>query len=247
MRSGLSLPMPQTPLYRAAIEHIVECAPDTRSFFLRLGADQVLRFRPGQFLSFQLPGRGKTLTRAYTIASSPEDDGPLEICLNRVPDGLGSQYLFDRRVGDQLSFSGPWGGFVFDQAPPAECVFIAEGTGIAAIRPMLRRAIEGGPQQPLALVYATAHEQDLLYREQLEGWDRAHAAFSFRPLLVQPAAHWGGLRGDLLAHVEAWYVERDTDRSRHFYICGIGQRVLQLRDLLRAAGYERRAVKYEKW
>ena len=239
--------MPQTPLYRAAIEHIVERAPDTRSFFLRLGADQVLRFRPGQFLSFQLPGRGKTLTRAYTIASSPEDDGPLEICLNRVPDGPGSQYLFDRRIGDQLSFSGPWGGFVFDKAPPAECVFIAEGTGIAAIRPMLRRALEGGPQQPLALVYATAHEQDLLYRGQLEGWAQAHAAFSFRPLLVQPSTHWGGLRDDLLTHVEAWYVERDTDRSRHFYICGIGQRVLQLRDLLRVAGYERRAVKYEKW
>ena len=239
--------MPQTPLYRAAIEHIVERAPGTRSFFLRLDADQALRFRPGQFLSFQLPGRGKTLTRAYTIASSPEDDGPLEICLNRVPEGPGSQYLFDRRIGDHLSFSGPWGGFVLDQAPPTECVFIAQGTGVAAIRPMLRRALEGGPQHPLALVYATAREQDLLYREQLEGWARAHAAFSFRPLLAQPSAHWGGLRGDLLAHVEAWYVERDTDRSRHFYICGIGQRVLQLRDLLRTAGYERRAVKYEKW
>ena len=239
--------MPQTPLYQAAIERIVERAPDTRSFFLRLGADQILRFRPGQFLSFQLPGRGKTLTRAYTITSNPEDNGLLEICLNLVPDGPGSQYLFARRIGDRLSFSGPWGGFVFDRAPPAECVFIAEGTGIAAIRPMLRRALEGGLQQPLTLVYATAGEQDLLYREQLEGWARAHIAFSFRPLLVQPAAYWDGLQGDLLAHVEACYVKRDTDRSRHFYICGIGQRVLQLRDLLRAAGYERRAVKYEKW
>ena len=239
--------MQQTPAYQAVIERIVERASDTRSFFLRLRADQQLRFRPGQFLSFQLPGSGKTLTRAYTIASNPEDEGALEICLNRVPGGPGSQYLFTRRLGDELSFSGPWGAFVLDQAPPAECVFIAEGTGIAAIRPMLRRALDCGPQRPLGLVYGTAREQDLLYREQLERWARAHVALTFRPLLRQPSAHWSGLRGDLLAHVEAYYVKRDTDRSRHFYICGIGNRVLQLRDLLRTAGYERRAVKYEKW
>lgn len=239
--------MQQTPSYRAVIERIVERAPDTRSFFLHLHADQRLSFRPGQFLSFRFPGRGKTLTRAYTIASNPEDEGPLEICLNRVPGGPGSHYLFSRRLGDELSFTGPWGTFVLDHAPPAECVFLAEGTGIAAIRPMLRRALDGGPQQPLALVYGTAHEQGLLYREQLEGWARAHAVLTFRPLLRRPSPGWDGLRGDLLAHVEACYVKRDTDRSRHFYICGIGNQVLQLRDLLRTAGYERRAVKYEKW
>lgn len=239
--------MQQAAPYRAVIERIVERAPDTRSFFLRLRTDKRLRFRPGQFLSFQLPGNGKTLTRAYTIASNPEDAGPLEICLNRVPGGPGSHYLFTRRLGDELSFTGPWGAFVLDQAPPAECVFIAEGTGIAAIRPMLRRALAGSPQRPFALLYGTVGEQNLLYREQLEDWSRPPAALTFRPLLCQPSPRWDGLRGDLLAHVEACYVKRDTDRSRHFYICGIGNRVLQIRDLLRTAGYERRAVKYERW
>ncbi len=239
--------MQQAPPYQAVIERIVEHAPDTRSFFLRLHADQRLSFRPGQFLSFQLPGRGKPLTRAYTIASNPEDEELLEICLNCVPGGPGSHYLFTRRLGDTLSFSGPWGAFVLDKAPLAECVFIAEGTGIAAIRPMLRRALDSGPQRPLVLVYGTAHEQDLLYREQLEGWARSHAVLTFHPLLRHPSLHWDGLRGDLLTHVEACYVKRNTDWSRHFYICGIGNRILQLRDLLRTAGYERRAVKYEKW
>jgi ferredoxin-NADP reductase len=42
-------------------------------------------------------------------------------------------------------------------------------------------------------------------------------------------------------------VDADGDRSRHFFICGIGPLVPALRDLLRRAGYERRAVQYEKW
>jgi len=239
--------MQQTTPYEAVIEQIVERAPDTRSFFLRLPTDQHLTFKPGQFLSFQLPGDGKILTRAYTIASNPEDMGLLEICLNLVPDGPGSQYLFTRRVGDSLSFTGPWGAFVLKQAPQAESVFIADGTGIAAIRPMLQRALNSAPQFPLHLVYGTDREEELLYREQLENWARENAAFRFTALLRNPSLQWNGSQGDLLACIEDCYVKRDNDRSRHFYICGIGKRVLELRDLLRKAGYERRAVQYEKW
>ena len=55
------------------------------------------------------------------------------------------------------------------------------------------------------------------------------------------------LRGTLLERVEACYVKKDAARFRQFYICGIGRRVVQLRDLLRQAGYERRAVRYERW
>jgi ferredoxin-NADP reductase len=46
--------------------------------------------------------------------------------------------------------------------------------------------------------------------------------------------------------VRRW-IEADTDRSRHFFICGVGALVPRLRDLLRAAGYARRAVQYERW
>ena len=46
---------------------------------------------------------------------------------------------------------------------------------------------------------------------------------------------------------QARWVGGDADRTRHFYICGVGKGVIRLRDLLRGAGYERRAVHYEQW
>ena len=239
--------MQHSPSYAAVIDQIVERAPDTRSLFLKLPAGKRLDFRPGEFLSFQLPGEGKTLTRAYTIASDPEDAERLEICLNLVPDGPGSHYLFSRHIGDCLTFTGPWGNFVLDQAPQAECIFIADGAGIAAIRPMLKRALSGAPQFPLHLVYATQRESGLIYREQLEEWAQGRSHFDFIPVLEEASSEWSGLRGNLFEYVEARYVNRDKNRARHFYICGVGQLVVQLRDLLRKAGYERRAVKYEKW
>ncbi len=239
--------MSHSEIYEAVIEHIVERAPDTRSFFLRLPADQHLTFKPGQFLSFQLPGDAKTLTRAYTIASNPEDAGPLEICLNLVPNGPGSRYLFTRRGGDLLSFTGPWGAFVLEQAPQAESIFIADGTGIAALRPMIQRALHCSPQFPLHLVYGTGREEGLLYRGDIEEWGKECPVFTWTYLVSDPTENWSGLRGSLLEQVKRRYVQQDENRTRHFYICGIGKLVLQLRDLLRKAGYERRAVKYEKW
>ena len=124
-----------------------------------------------------------------------------------------------------------------DHAATAECVFIAEGTGIAPIRPMLRRALASHSPHPLRLHYAAVSQAHLLYAGELEAAARAHANFTFAALLGAPLAE----------AIERRYVDEDHDRSRHFFICGVGDIVPRLRDLLRRAGYERRAVQYEKW
>jgi ferredoxin-NADP reductase len=229
-------------IYEATIGRIVEVAPETRSFFLRLPEHSRFAFTPGQFISCMLPVAGQTMIRPYSIASSPEEAGVLEICLNFVPGGPGSGYLFGLGVGAGVRFTGPWGTFTLAQPPDAECVFIADGTGIAPIRPMLRRALTSGPPPrgalyALRLHYAASSTRHLLYAAEFEAAARAHSHFTFAPLV-----------GDsLLVAVERRYVTADDDRTRHFYICGVGDIVPQLRDLLRRAGYERRAVHYEKW
>ncbi len=234
-------------VYEADIVDIVEHAPDTRSLFLQLPGEQRLTFKPGQFLSLQLPVAGQDLTRPYSIASNPEENRVLEICLNLVPNGLGSHYLFERKIGEKLHFTGPWGTFIFDQPPQAECVFLADRTGVAAIRPMLRRALSMETPFPVHLLYGVPQEDQLLYRAEWETFARTSTHFNFTPLLSEPSLEWRGLQGTLLTEVEQRYVKADDDRRRQFYICGIGALVTQLRDLLRGAGYERRAVHYEKW
>jgi CDP-4-dehydro-6-deoxyglucose reductase len=228
---------PQRARYSATIERIVQRAPDTRSFFLRLPPSQRLTFTPGQFISCLIPGDGDDAVRPYSIASNPEESELIEICLNLVPGGTGSPYLFSLGIGASLRFTGPWGTFTLDHQPHAECVFIAEGTGIAPIRPMLWRALQSGGAFPLHLHYAATSAAHLLYADEFERAARAHPRFTFAPLVG----------GSLLDVVTQQYLTRDADLTRHFYICGIGTIVPQLRDLLRRRGYERRAVQYEKW
>jgi ferredoxin-NADP reductase len=237
---------PGRPSSVALVERIEHHTADTRSLFLRPPTGP-LAFLPGQFLSLLLPVDDAVLTRPYSIASSPEDNELLEICLNEVPGGRGSHYLCSLEPGAQINFTGPWGTFTLAQPPAAASIFLADGTGIASMRPMIRRVLESGSSFPVHLVYRAEDEGHVLYRNELVSWARQHPRFVFESMLPTSSDGWRGLHGTLLEHVEARYVKGDTDRSRHFYICGVGPVVTQLRDLLRGAGYQRRAVQYEKW
>ena len=219
--------------YEASVARIVEHAPDTRSLSLH---GVRLQYRPGQFISCLLPVGGETLIRPYSIVSDPGNDD-LEICLNRVPGGLGSAYLLALAVGSAVRFTGPWGTFVLDRAPDAETVFIADGTGIAPIVPMIRRAVATTSGRRLRLLHAAGDGDVFLYRAALDDLARR-----------EPALTVERIRSAMLeVEVARRWIDADGDRTRRFYICGVGAIVPRLRDALRAAGYERRAVQYEKW
>ena len=223
------------PEQEGRLERTTDHGWDTRSLFVRPRTP--FAFRPGQFISCLLPAGGETLIRPYSIASDPEAAECLELLLNLVPGGPGSTYLLGLGSGATVRFTGPWGTFTLDRAPAAATVFIADGTGIAPIRPMLHRALATSCGYPLHLLYAAPRPEQLVYRAELDGLARAHAGFT-----------WTSVPGTALAtEVEQRFVASDGDRTRHFCICGVGPVVPALRDLLRGAGYERRGVQYEKW
>ncbi len=130
-----------------------------------------------------------------------------------------------------------------EHPPAVETVFVAVATSIASIRPMLRRALAAPAHPRLNLLYAADSREHILYRGEIAQWSRGDHQFSFGELIAAPA----DLDARLFAEVERRWVKADGNRSRAFYLCGVGNPVLQLRDLLRGAGYERRAVRYEVW
>ena len=230
------------PLRIATVARIRDYAADTRSLFLTLADEGAIHFIPGQFISLSIPLGDETRTRPYSIASHPEDGAPYEICFNRVPNGPGAAWLFERTVGDKIGFSGPFGAFALERAPAAEAIFIAAATGIAPIRPMIHRAVAGA-HLAMTLLYAAPSPEHLLYRAEFEALAARDAGFRFETI-VAPEAE---LFARLFEEGDRRWVRGDANRTRQFYICGAGRGVIALRDLFRTAGYERRAVHYEQW
>ena len=232
----------ERPTYRARVERIFDHCADTRSLFLRTVPGPLPPYVPGMFISISIPLTDEVRVRPYTIATSPEDGEPFELCFNLVPKGPGAAWMFERRIGDLLDFTGPFGAFTLERVPDRELVFVAEGTAIAPIRPMLRRALSSSANR-VYLLYAAHTLEHLLYRQELESLAKAHPQFEFELLVAAPAL----LYRRLFDEVQGRWVAGDSDRSRHFFVSGVGSGVLKLRDVLRQAGYERRAVRYEQW
>lgn len=231
------------PIRTARVERIFDHTSDTRSLFLAPVDGGSVRYLPGQFVSIAITLPDETRTRPYTIASPPERGMPFEICFNRVPGGRGADWLFDRRLGDSVEFSGPYGTFTMESAPAAETIFLADATAVAPIRPMIRRALASPAPPMMTLLYAARSPDHILYRAEFESLAAGTSGYHFEPLILPQSELYEGLRTE----AERRWVRGDADRSRHFYICGVGKGVLALRDLLRGAGYERRAVHYEQW
>jgi len=231
--------------YHGRIVQSVDHTPNVRSLFFRLGGDLKLDHLPGQFISVSVPAPSGIRVKPYTIASIPEAHSSYEILFNLVPNGVASNYLFGLKAGDGIDFTGPFGTFALAGAPDRECVFVAETTAIAPIRPMIHRVLSARDHKPVRLIYAAPSSDELIYRNEFERAAREDRGFVFEPMIVALDAGTSYLSA-ICQLIESRYIAR-ANRDRRFFICGVGQGVFELRDLLRGAGYERRTVQYERW
>src|SRR5437588_9722621 len=93
------------------IERTTLLAPEVKEIVLR-SPETPLAFEPGQWISLHLPvGEKPPLVRAYSLARPADPSGALTLCFDRVPDGLGSEYLFERQAGDPITVAGALGHF----------------------------------------------------------------------------------------------------------------------------------------
>ncbi len=208
-------------------------------------------FVPGQWLSVKAhTPDGEEITRAYSIASAPSANGHFAFCLNRVQDGFMSNYICDLREGAEILFQGPFGDFTL-RPPLRDTVLIATGTGIAPFRSMLQALFGNGSSgdrvigsSEIWLLFGARYEQDIYYREEFERLARAHSNFHFLPTLSRGAPGWTGLRGYVQEHVRE--IVRDR-MDMQAYICGLDKMVSANRELLKSLGWDRKAIRYEKY
>jgi CDP-4-dehydro-6-deoxyglucose reductase len=227
----------------ARLVESVELAPEIRHFVFEVpGADRLI-FEPGQFVSFHHRIEGEEITRPYSVASPPDGDNRFELCLNLVPGGPFSRFLFALRPGDEVEFDGPLGFFVL-RRPLRDSLFVATGTGIAPIRSMIRHLLAHGAACRLQLLFGARRPEMILYREEFERLAAAHPRFTFHPTLSRPPESWTGLRGHVQDHLFDILAGRT---GVDVYVCGLKDMVNEVRRRLKEAGWDRRAIIYEKY
>jgi ferredoxin-NADP reductase len=161
--------------------------PTIRTF--RLARPEGFDFTAGQFLPVRVRAEGREHVRCYSISSSPEARGYLEISVRRI--GLVSGTLHATlRPGSMLAIKHPAGAFTYPAGEDRPLVFIAGGVGITPLMSMARHAVAAEPMRPVTLLYSIRTEEDFAFRDEIQFLDRRHPQFrAFVAVSEGPAGH----------------------------------------------------------
>jgi CDP-4-dehydro-6-deoxyglucose reductase len=221
--------------FTAQVESVKNLTHDVRQLDLCLIEPKTIIFKPGQFISFEMPHpqTGRLVTRAYSIVSQPSRLNVVTLLFNLVPGGSGSSFLFDLKVGEKTHFKGPAGNFYLREDPGRERLFIASGTGIAPIRSMLLANAERPDPRPATLFWGLRGQWDLYYQEELAELTRRTPTLTAITTLSRPKPGWSGESGRVLRLIE----ERIASvKDLAVYLCGNSAMIADATSLLQKKG-----------
>ncbi len=223
-----------------------ELAPEVHHFEFEVPGVEHLQFTPGQFISVVEHKGDKEITRAYSIAS-PRAGNRFDLCLNRVPSGRVSSWLFELKPGDEVEMHEPLGYFTL-RHPGRRAVFIATGTGVAPFRSMLLDHLPK-TQPEITLLFGVRYAEGLLYGQDFERLAKTYPSFRFLPTVTRPDPTWKGLTGRVQSHLDDALALRTPIESSNVdvYICGLKEMVDEVRKELKERGFDRKQIIYEKY
>jgi len=181
---------------RRCVEVVVaekwQLASDVIGLRLKPGAGHSrLNWLPGQYLDVLLDD-GKR--RPFSIASSPQADGTIELHVRHVAGGGFTSWVSDGlQVGDKLRIEGPLGTFVAREDSERPMLFMAGGTGFAPVKAIVEHFIELGTQRRMEVYWGARSATDLYLLPLAESWQRRLPHLSFHAIVSDPE-HAAGLR-----------------------------------------------------
>ena len=229
---------------KGVVTHIEQVTPYTRRFLVTLPEVASFDFKPGQFVTLDLPiheQRNKRW-RSYSIASMPDGSNTIELIIVHMEGGTGSKYIFENiKVGDTLTLRGPQGVFVLPEDKEKEHFFICTGTGIAPFRSMLQyihhKGLEGYKTH---LIFGTRTQSDLLYHDEMQLLTMKKPEFVYRPTLSRE--QWAGDTG----YVHNIYEELCSQRQpASFMLCGWRDMIDEARERILKMGYDKKDIHIE--
>ena len=221
-----------------------------RLFSFRTTRNPGLRFRSGQFVMMGLPGEGKPLLRAYSLASAPYEDA-LEFFSIKVPDGPLTSRLQHLREGDEVLVGRkPTGTLLLDNLKHGRNLFLlGTGTGLAPYLSLVKDPETYERFERVILVHGVRFVKDLAYSDYLTHdlpndeliGELASAQLTYYPTVTrEPSVHNGRIStlletGKLHADLGLSGFDAAADR---FMLCGSEAMIGDLKSIFAARGLE---------
>jgi ferredoxin-NADP reductase len=234
---------------------------NTRRFWIQLPALQSFDFKPGQFVTIDLPIHEKPNKRwrSYSIASWPDGTNIFELVIVLLEGGAGTTYLFNEcSVGSELTLRGAQGVFVLPEKIERDLFFICTGTGVAPFRSMANHILNHDiPHEDIYLIFGCRKFADCLYENELRELSERLPRFHYIPTFSREVNDNSG-RSFRTGYVHPIYEEICANNSgssgqenqaalkpANFYLCGWKNMIDEAKQRIQAMGYDRKSIHQE--
>jgi CDP-4-dehydro-6-deoxyglucose reductase len=216
----------------------------THRFWIEVPELSSFDFKPGQFVTLDLPIHEKPNKRwrSYSISSWPDGSNVFELIIVLNQRGAGTQYLFNEvKIGSELTFRGPQGVFTLPAVIDKDLFLICTGTGVAPFRSMLHHIKNNAiAHKNIYLVFGCRKKEDLLYYDELTKLQNGINNFQYIPTLSRQ--HWEGHHG----YVHPIYQRLCADHQPAvFFLCGWKHMIDEAKKRIVSIGYDDKAIHEE--
>jgi len=222
---------------------------NTRRYWIEVQGVEVFDFKPGQFVTLDLPISEKRNKRwrSYSIASHPDGSNVIELVVVLLEGGLGTNYLFNEvSVGSELTLRGPQGVFVLPHVIDRDLFFVCTGTGVAPFRAMVHYIREHNiPHQNIYLIFGTRYLSDCLYKEELEQLSSEMDAFYYLPTFSREDRSLRHIHHGYVHHLYEEIVLKENKPTAKFYLCGWKNMIDEAKENIIALGYDKHDIHLE--
>ena len=204
--------------FLTTVEAITPLSHDTRLFRFKLEDPDEIKFKPGQFIQFRIPKAGEE--RAYSIASSPNEQGIVELIVRLVPGGLCTGYMFNKlKAGDPIFLTGPYGDFYLREDTEAPIVCVAGGSGSAPIRSIITYLKEKKSKRKIIYFYGGRTPEDIYLTGYYREIEKELKDFTYITAISEPVEGdgWDGEKGLITESMESHLGDLSGYEA---YMCG---------------------------
>lgn len=214
---------------------------DVEILTFALPEGDILGFSGGQYIIVNSGlgnGEGKTFKRAYSILSSDKYQDRFEIAYKKMPKGiLGNRYFPNLKIGDEMTFSGPWGKFLKNENWPkkGKVAIFSTDTGISAALSFIRGQKLSQRKKDLYSLWLSPGPNYFLKEESVDKILKQNCNFhEIKRISESPAID----RLDQGIKEGLHFFDFIGNDLKNIFLAGDGQIILKLKEILIERGLE---------
>ncbi len=200
--------------FETYVKQIIQRTSEVKSF--RFERPKGFEFIAGQFMFITLRREGKSLTKHFTISSSPTETDFLEMT-KKLTGHEFSNALAALKEGDGIFIDAPYGEFTF-KGEYDKIALLSGGIGITPLRSIIKYSTDKKLKTNIILLYSNRSEDEIVFKEELENMQNQNMRLKVVNTVTRPGEKWTGAKGRI--NKELIEKEIPDHMGRIFYISG---------------------------